>query len=346
MSVPNNTPILVTGATGMVGSYLLRYLVAGGFTNIRALKREQSPMDLVEPVLDQIEWVNCDLLDVVGLEEAMTGIAQVYHCAALVSLKKSEIKQMFVVNKEGTANIVNVALHVGIEKMVYVSSIAAIGRPEDSFVISEQTKWKRSPYNSNYGISKYLAEQEVWRGVAEGLKVAIVNPAMILGGGFWDRGPLKMLELVRKEHGFYPMGANGFVDVRDVCRFMIQLMASDIVEERYILSSASIPYQELLSGMAKGIGAKAPTRPIKKWIGAIAWRLVTFANLFTASDPTITKESVLVSALPCEYKNDKSKTVFDFQYLAIEKSIQEMSALYLSAAEEDYAPKYLPLDFS
>jgi len=343
MSVPNHTPILVTGATGMVGSYLLRYLVASGFSHIRALKREHSPMDLVEPVKDQVEWVNCDLLDVVGLEEAMTGMAQVYHCAALVSFKKSEYKQMFVVNKEGTANVVNIALHLGIEKMVYVSSIAAIGRPKDSFVISEKTKWEPSPYNSNYGISKYLAEQEVWRGVAEGLKVAIVNPGMILGGGFWDRGPLKMLDLVRKEHGFYPMGANGFVDVRDVCRFMIQLMASDIVEERYILSAASIPYQELLSRMAEGMSAKAPTRPIKKWIGAVAWRVVTFASFFTSSDPTVTRESVLVSALPCEYKNDKSKAVFDFQYLPIEESIQQMSVLYKNSAAESYAPKYLPL---
>lgn len=342
-SIAKDTPILVTGATGMVGSYLLRYLIHQGFTNIRAMKRATSPMDLVQPVVDQVEWIECDLLDVIGLEEVLQGMDLVYHCAALISFKKSEISKMMAINKEGTANLVNVALHVGIKKMVYVSSIAAIGRPKDQLVIDENTKWESSPFNSNYGISKYLAEQEVWRGSAEGLNVAIVNPAMIIGGGFWDRGPLKMLELVRKEHGFYPMGANGFVDVRDVCRFMIHLMNSDISEQRYVLSAGSIPYQSFLSQIASTLGAKIPTRPIRKWIGEVAWRAVTFLNFFTGGDPTVTRESVQVSSLPCEYKNGKSLSVFDFNYLPLDKSIADMAELYLQSEREQKRPMFLPL---
>ncbi len=327
----------------MVGSYLLRYLVQQGFTNIRAMKRGTSPMDLVEPVIDQVQWVECDLLDVMGLEEVIQGRDLVYHCAALISFKRSEISRMMAINKEGTANLVNVALHVGIKKMVYVSSIAAIGRPKNQLVIDENTKWESSPFNSNYGISKYQAEQEVWRGAAEGLNVAIVNPAMIIGGGFWDRGPLKMLELVRKEHGFYPMGANGFVDVRDVCRFMIHLMDSEISEERYVLSADSIPYQDFLAKIAHTLGAKVPKWPIHKWIGGIAWRVVTFLNLFTGGDPTVTRESVQVSSLPCAYKNDKSLTVFNFSYLPLDQSITDMADLYKRAEKEQTRPMYLPL---
>ncbi|MBX2873501.1 MAG: NAD-dependent epimerase/dehydratase family protein [Saprospiraceae bacterium] len=342
-STSKDTPILVTGATGMVGSYLLRYLIQDGFTNIRAMKRASSPMDLVEPVADQVEWVECDILDVMGLEEVIQGIDLVYHCAALISFKKSEIQKMMAVNKEGTANLVNVALHLGIKKMVYVSSIAAIGRPKDQLVIDENTKWESSPFNSNYGISKYLAEQEVWRGSAEGLNVAVVNPAMIIGGGFWDRGPLKMLELVRKEHGFYPMGANGFVDVRDVCRFMIHLMESEISEERYLLSAGSIPYQSFLSQIAQTLGAKAPKRPIRRWIGEVAWRAVAFLNFFTGGDPTVTRESVQVSALPCEYKNGKSLAVFNFSYLPLEQSIADMAGLYKQSEKEQKKPMFLPL---
>ncbi|NRB49628.1 MAG: NAD-dependent epimerase/dehydratase family protein [Saprospiraceae bacterium] len=342
-NTPKETPILVTGATGMVGSYLLRYLIQDGFTNIRAMKRANSPMDLVQTVLDQVEWVECDLLDVLGLEDAIQGIDLVYHCAALISFKRSEVPKMMAVNKEGTANLVNVALHVGIKKMVYVSSIAAIGRPKDQLTIDENTKWEASPFNSNYGISKYLAEQEVWRGSAEGLNVAIVNPAMIIGGGFWDRGPLKMLELVRKEHGFYPMGANGFVDVRDVCRFMIHLMGSDISEERYVLSADSIPYRSFLSQIANSLEAKVPTRPIKKWIGEIAWRAVAFLHFFTGGDPTVTRESVQVSSLPCEYKNDKSLRVFGFSYLPLEQSITDMAELYRKAEKVELQPMFLPL---
>lgn len=327
----------------MVGSYLLRYLIRDGFTNIWAMKRTNSPMDLVQPIVDRVRWVECDLLDVVGLEDIIKEVDLVYHCAALISFKRSETQKMMAVNKEGTANLVNVALHVGIKKLVYVSSIAAIGRPKDQLVISEETKWESSPFNSNYGISKYLAEQEVWRGFAEGLNVAIVNPAMIIGGGFWDRGPLKMLELVRKEHGFHPMGANGFVDIRDVCRFMIHLMESDISEERYILSADSISYKSFLTQIAEGIGAKPPRRPIKKWIGEIAWRAVAFVTFFTGGDPTVTRESVQVSSLPCDYKNDKSLQVFDFEYLPLDQSIKDMTQLYIAAEKEGHIPKYLPL---
>lgn len=341
--VDKNTPILVTGATGMVGSYLLRYLVKDGFTNIRAMRRANSPLDLVEAVADQVEWVECDLLDVMGLEEVVQGIDLIYHCAALISFKRSEIPKMMAINKEGTANLVNVALHLGIKKMVYVSSIAAIGRPKNQLVIDEDTKWESSPFNSNYGISKYLAEQEVWRGSAEGLNVAIVNPAMIIGGGFWDRGPLKMLELVRKEHGFYPMGANGFVDVRDVCRFMIHLMESEISEERYVLSADSISYQSFLSQIADTLEAKVPKWPIRKWIGGVAWRVVAFLTFFTGGDPTVTRESVQVSSLPCEYKNHKSLAVFDFSYLPLEQSIADMASLYKKAEKEQAKPMYLPL---
>lgn len=340
---PKDIPILVTGATGMVGSYLLRYLVREGFTNLRAMKRANSPMDLVEPIEDQVSWIECDLLDVIGLEDSLEGIDLVYHCAALISFKKSEIDQMMAVNKEGTANLINVALHLGIKKLIYVSSIAAIGRPKNQLVISEQTKWESSPFNSHYGISKYLAEQEVWRGHAEGLDVAIVNPGMIIGGGFWDRGPLKMLELVRKEHGFHPMGANGFVDVRDVCRFMIQLMASNISGERYILSADSISYKSFLTQIAEGIGAKPPQRPIKKWIGEIAWRLVAGINFFTGGDPTVTKESVQVSSLPCDYQNAKSLQVFSFRYLPLDQSIRDMAQLYVKAEQAGHKPMYLPL---
>ena len=338
-----DTPILVTGATGMVGSYLLRYLIQAGYTNIRAMKRATSPMELVAPVQDQVQWVECDLLDIIGLEDLVKEVDLVYHCAALISFKKSEINRMMAVNRDGTANLVNVALHLGIKKLVYVSSIAAIGRPKNQLVIDEETKWESSPFNSNYGISKYLAEQEVWRGAAEGLNVAMVNPAMIIGGGFWDRGPLKMLELVRKEHGFYPMGANGFVDVRDVCRFMIHLMESDISEQRYVLSAGSISYQSFLSQIAQVLKAKAPRFPIRKWIGEVAWRAVAFLTFFTGGDPTVTRESVQVSSLPCEYKNDKSLQVFNFKYLPLEQSIADMAELYVQAEKDGLNPKYLNL---
>ncbi|MBK8704119.1 MAG: NAD-dependent epimerase/dehydratase family protein [Saprospiraceae bacterium] len=186
----NATPdILVTGGTGFIGSYLLRYLVQNGYTRIRALRRPNSKMDMVAEIQDKIEWVECDLLDVLGLEEAMEGIRYVYHCAALVSMNRRDAQRLIEVNREGTANMVNWSLEKGVEKFLHVSSIAAIGHNKHAEFIDENCHWERSGKLSYYALSKYQAEQEVWRGVAEGLNAVVVNPSVVLGSGRWKEGP-------------------------------------------------------------------------------------------------------------------------------------------------------------
>lgn len=301
-------------------------------------------MDLVAPVADQIEWIEADILDVPALEDAFQGIQQVYHCAALISFDPKDRKKMLTVNSEGTSNVVNAALDANIEKLIHASSIAAIGRPKVGATISETTKWERSKYNSNYAISKYLAEQEVWRGWAEGLNVGVVNPAIILGGGRWDEGPLKLFKLVWNEFPFYPAGSSGFVDVRDVARFMIQLMESDIDGQRYLLSSQDSPIQEVMNRIATFCDKKQPWIKVTPWIQQIAWRIEWIrARLFGAS-PLITRETAAHSARPFFYDNSKSQAVFDFEYLPLEETLSATSALFQKAAiQEDFAPQVLPL---
>ena len=175
--------ILVTGATGFLGAYLLRQLVTQGHA-IRALRRANSPMHLVEDIADLVEWVEADILDIVALETAFEGVTHVYHCAAMVSFHPRDVDRMMKINVEGTANIVNLSLSFGVQKLVHVSSIAAVGRSKERPQLDESSKWTTSKLNTNYAISKYMGEQEVWRGHAEGLAVGIVNPAIILGSGF------------------------------------------------------------------------------------------------------------------------------------------------------------------
>ncbi|MCB0663136.1 MAG: NAD-dependent epimerase/dehydratase family protein, partial [Saprospiraceae bacterium] len=254
-----DAPILVTGGTGFVGSYLLRYLVEKGYSNVFALKRETSPMDMVAPVQDKIKWLTGDLLDVPFLEEALEGKSYVFHCAAVVSFKIGESDEMIRINEEGTANIVNVSNFHGIKKLVHVSSIAALGRPKDGAWINEKTSWETSKLNTNYAISKFLSELQVWRGIAEGLTAAIVNPSLILGGGFWDKGTAQMFPTLDKELPFYTPGGSGVVDVRDVAKFMILLMESEEHSKRFLLNSENVTYLELFSKIANQIGKKAPS---------------------------------------------------------------------------------------
>ena len=335
--------IFVTGGTGFVGSYLLRTLVADGYTKIRALRRSNSRMDLVQTIVDEVEWVEGDVLDIPFLEDAMKGVQQVYHCAAMISFDSRKFSQMRKVNIEGTANVVNAALYEGVEKFVHVSSIAAIGRAKSGMQITEKTKWERSKNNSQYSISKYQAEQEVWRGRAEGLRVAIVNPSVIMGAGFWSDGPLQFFKLVWNKFPFYTLGTTGVVDVRDVARFMVVLMESEVEGERFILNSSSVTYQEIMTIIAKNMDRRPPYWRVTPVIQGLSWRLEWLKSRLFGGQAFITKETARMTAQSYFYDNQKSCEQFNFEYIPVEKTLAESAHLFQQAVEKEFQPMLLPI---
>lgn len=341
-----NNRILITGATGFVGSYLTRYLVKNGYTNIVAMKRATSRLDLVQEVADKVTWVEGDVLDVPFLEDVLRGgIDAIYHCAAVVSFDPREREEMYRINSEGTANVVNVALDFGVKKLVHMSSIAAIGRNERERNVSENTKWQRSPLNTHYAISKFQAEQEVWRGISEGLTAAIVNPSVILGSQFWHQGTGKLYEQVWSGLRFYTEGATGYVDVRDVVRFMVKLMESDIENQRFILNGENIMYKTMFEKIALILNKKPATIAVTPLIRQLAWRFEWLKSKLTGSRPLITKETARVSATTFYFSNEKSLKAFpDFNYTAISETIEATGKQFLESQNtgKDYA--YLPLN--
>src|SRR4051812_2112763 len=129
--------VFVTGATGLVGSHLVQALVQQG-KRVRALYRSAIP---VYAGADKVEWVQGDLLDVITLEEALADVEQVYHCAAVVSFKPQKIKELYQVNVDGTANLVNACITKGVQKLLYVSSVASLGRMREDSAIDENMHW-------------------------------------------------------------------------------------------------------------------------------------------------------------------------------------------------------------
>lgn len=335
--------ILVTGGTGFLGSYLLRYLVREGYTRVRALRRATSNMDLVNEVIHKIEWIEGDVMDIFSLEDAMQDVQLVYHCAAIVSFDPRDYEEMRQINVDGTANVINAALEANVEKLVHVSSTAAIGRMKNQPVVTEQTKWERSNYNSEYAISKYLAENEVWRGMVEGLNVAVVNPSVILGSGRWDEGPLQFFKMGWNNFPFYTKGTAGFVDVRDVARFMLQLMQSEVVGERYILSGESLTYQTVMNEIATHLNKKPPTIQVNPLLQQIAWRVEWLRSRMFGGRPLITRETASHSLRTFFYQNDKSRTDFAFEYTPIRQTIAEVCGQFQEVAENGFASKTLPL---
>lgn len=324
--------ILVTGATGFIGSYLLRQLLRGGeASRIVAMKRSSSRMDLVADIAEKITWVEGDILDVPFLEDLLRGgeIKKIFHTAALVSFDPRDRQEMYKINVEGTANMVNLSLTFGIQKLVYVSSVAAIGRPPKEPNINEKTKWVRSELNTHYAISKYQAEQEVWRGAVEGLNVAIVNPATVLGAQFWKQGTGRMFEQVWMGLRFYTQGVTGFIDVRDVAELLVRLMESPIAEQRFVLSAENMPYKTMFETIAIHLGKNAPNIKVTKWLAALAWRVEWLKSIFNNTRPLVTKETALTSQHQYFYDAKKSLAAFpDFRYRSIAQSIAETAQIF------------------
>lgn len=339
-------PILITGATGFVGSYLTRFLVKKGYTNVVCMKRATSSMDLVAEVADRVQWVVGDVRDVPFLEEILRGYAikQIYHCAAIVSFDPRDREEMYQINATGTANMVDAALECGIEKLVYMSSIAAIGRVKNEQTVAETNKWQRSDLNTHYAISKYQAEQEVWRGVAEGLTAAIVNPSVILGSQFWEHGTGRLFQQVWTGLRFYTEGSTGYVDVRDVVHFMEKLMVSNIDNQRFILNGENWTYKKMFETIADILGKKRATIPVTPFLSQVAWRVEWLKSLITKKRPLITKETARTSATTFFFKNDKSLAAFpDFSYTPIGTTIEETARQFLECQKTGKRGTALPI---
>jgi dihydroflavonol-4-reductase len=321
--------ILVTGASGLVGMHLVKSLLAKE-KKVVALYRQQIPSF---EGAQQVKWIQGDILDVVSLAQAMQGVQQVYHCAAIVSFAPKDRDKMLQANREGTANVVNACLHHAIQKLVYVSSVAALGRIREDAPVDETANWTPQSSNSVYGQSKFLAEMEVWRGMAEGLKVAIVNPVIILGAGDWNKGSSEIFKSAYHSFPWYTTGVSGFVDVMDVIDAMQLLMDSPIQGERYIISAENVKYQEVFSLIASRFNKRPPYRRVTPFLAAIVWRLEAVKGWLTGKSPLLTKETAATAQAVVHFDNRKFLNAFpDFKYRSIPDSIQricgELKALH------------------
>lgn len=315
--------ILVTGGTGLVGSHLLKELVKTQ-QPVTALYRSAPSSLLTAQENSNINWVQGDILDVQLLEEIMQGVQQVYHCAAIVSFNPSRKAELFKINVEGTANVVNAALSAGVKKLVHVSSVAAMGRIRNGQVINESMYWTPETSNSNYGRSKYLAELEVWRGIAEGLPAVIVNPTIIFGAGDWQLSSTKIFKTAYDEFPWYTNGRSGFVDVRDVVKAMMMLMQSDVQSERFIISSENILYKDVFTSMAHGFGKKPPHKKVTPFIASIVWRLEWLKSRLARQEPLLTRETARTAQASVEFDNGKFLRQFPgFSYIPVAQSIAD-----------------------
>lgn len=324
--------VLVTGGTGFIGAYIIKDLVEKGYS-VRAIRRSNKlPFFISNEILDKVEWVNGDVLDVVALNDAMKGVEAIIHSAAVISFFKKERSNMYQVNAEGTANVVNLALENNINRLVHISSISALGRTSSGEKVTEEKKWADTKLNTHYGISKHKAEMEVWRGIGEGLNAVIMNPSTVLGFGNWHDGSCAIFKNVYNEFPWYTTGINGFVDVEDVARLTILLMESNISEQRFIINNENWEFKKLFDTMADGYGKKHPSRAATPFLSSIAWRLEKIKSLISGRKPLLTRETAKIAMSKTYWQNDKILNALPgFSFRPLEETIRKACTKYESA---------------
>ncbi len=316
--------ILVTGATGFLGAELVFQLLKTE-EKVRCIRRVNSvtPEKLI-PFTHKIEWFTSDILDFSDLENAFEGITQVYHCAALVSFDESLKAKMLQVNAEGTSNVVNLCIQFGVEKLVYVSSIATLGNAKPNGFTDETCFWEGFEVKDAYAVSKYRAEMEIWRGINEGLNAVIVNPSVIIGADAGATGSGAIFENVKNGMGYYTRGATGFVDVQDVATCMILLMESPTVQERFIINAENKSYQSLFEQTAKEFGIAEPNKVAKPWMLSLAWRIITVKNYLLGKKGGINKTIAKTADKVSKYNNEKIKSLLNYQFIPLKQSITKV----------------------
>lgn len=329
--------ILVTGATGLVGSHLLLHLLQNG-EEVRALYRNSENIKKTKALFqwknesdlfEKINWIQGCITEIPSLEMAFENIDYVYHCAAVISFDPNDEEKLRKINIEGTANIVNFCLAKNIKKLCYVSSIAALGDlQEHEHSITEETDWNPEKPHSDYAITKYGAEMEVWRGQEEGLDTIVVNPGVILGPGFWQNGSSKIFRKIKKGLPYYTKGSSGFITAEDLVKAMHFLMKSHIKKERFALVEKNISYRELSDKIAVALNVKKPTILVKPWMTSIAWRLDWLTSILFFRKRKLSRAMAKAMHTQILFDNSKMKKACNIEFTGFDNYLKAISNTY------------------
>lgn len=330
--------ILVTGATGLLGSHLTAALLMQN-KKVCALYRDKSKIentkkilsyytDEVDTYFSKIKWFEADVTDYFSLQEPFTNVTEVYHCAGLVSFDEKDDKQLYAINAEGTEHVINTCLEKGIKRFCHVSSVATLQIEANKKYVDEFSVWKTSSGNSSYAITKYRGEFEAWRGAAEGMNVLVVNPSVILGAGCWGQSSTQIVTRCYKGLPIYTEGVTGYIDVRDVVNCMTRLMDENKFGQRYILNSENCSFKEITHQLQQNFNK--PTSKIKagKFLlnAALVFSIIT--NIFSRKKSFITKNVIQSAQKKTYYDNTKVCKELNYQFVPVKESLKYVASLY------------------
>ncbi len=330
---------LVSGATGILGSYVVAELLKRK-QKVIACRQATSNTEALQKVLalkfedweqayQKIEWRELDITNLLSVELALEGVDRVYHCAGQVSFASSSHAKLKSINEDGTANLVNVCLTKPTIQLCHVSSISTLNNSEHMGELDERVFWKSTGRESGYALSKYNAEREVWRGIEEGLQAVIVNPGIILAPAFWQHSSARLVNLSFKGNRFYTDGFSGYVMVDDVAKVMVDLSEKKVSAERFVVIENNYSYFEIFSMFHKGFKHTSSLKSLPLRLLKVASFFERVFSFLIGRDVFLTP-SFLKSAFNQQlFSGQKLKNLLNYQFIPVPQGISEICEIYL-----------------
>ncbi|MGQ9767367.1 MAG: SDR family oxidoreductase [Anaerolineae bacterium] len=319
--------VLVTGATGFIGSQLTAELVRRGY-QVRVLRRATSKTLMLDGI-PGIEHVLGDILEPDTVARAVQGCELVFHVAALASYWRTQRAQVYRINVQGTQIVMDACLRAGVQRVVYTSSVAAIGIPRNGQAADETFPFDPFSATFAYADSKHRAEEVVRQAVAAGLDAVIVNPAAVIGPGDHNliTGSI-IVEYARRPLPFVTPGGLCVADVQAVVEGHILAAQHGRAGERYILGGENLSHQEIARVVTEVVGRQPPRWTLPTGVlGPAAIAIDTF-NRIAPTQPVVSGEQIRLSAFKAFYDSSKAVRELGYPLLPFRPAVEKAYAWY------------------
>jgi len=316
--------VLVTGAAGFIGSNVVKELLKEN-VEIRVMIRPGESIANLDGI--DCERVTGDLLDIQAVRKAVAEVDTVFHLAAIYSVWMKDWSRIYEVNMQGSRNVLWASLKAGVERVVYTSSIAAIGIAPGRELSNEETPFNQYTLGHHYVITKYLSQQEALGFAENGLDVVVVNPCFPYGPGDIVPTPTGriILDILKGRNRFIFDGGINVVDVRDVARGHVLAAKKGKKGNLYILGNANVTMDEFMglvldaAGMNSNLSLKLPVSMLKTATMALEW----LSDNVTHKHPISTPADVDYARQYLYFDNGKARRELGLEFSPVAESLND-----------------------